>query len=168
MSAADWLAERRRIEQAATKGPWENDGGGEINQHFSLPEPWATVVSTDVACMAYCYGGSAAGVERDEDAEFIAHARDDVPALLAEVRRLRAMEQRVRELHHRDVAVVITGDCAAEDCNHEELGDCDTIEFAYCAGCAALAEQVDYYFSERDFRPVAWPCPTIAALDGGE
>ena len=98
----------------------------------------------------------------------IAHARDDVPTLLAEVRRLRAMEQRVRALHHRDVAVVITGGCAAEDCNHEELGDCDTIEFAYCAGCAALAEQVDCYFSERDFRPVAWPCPTIVALDGGE
>ena len=92
----------------------------------------------------------------------------DVPALLAEVRRLRAMEQRARALHHRDVAVVITGGCAAEDCNHEELGDCDTIEFAYCAGCAALAEQVDCYFSERDFRPVAWPCPTIVALDGGE
>ena len=89
-------------------------------------------------------------------------------ALFAEVRRLRAMEQRARALHHRDVAVVITGGCAAEDCNHEELGDCDTIEFAYCAGCAALAEQVDCYFSERDFRPVAWPCPTIVALDGGE
>ena len=89
-------------------------------------------------------------------------------AALAEVRRLRAMEQRARALHHRDVAVVITGGCAAEDCNHEELGDCDTIEFAYCAGCAALAEQVDCYFSERDFRPVAWPCPTIVALDGGE
>ena len=87
--------------------------------------------------------------------------------LLAEVRRLQAME-RARALHHRDVAVVITGGCAAEDCNHEELGDCDTIEFAYCAGCAALAEQVDCYFSERDFRPVAWPCPTIVALDGGE
>ena len=83
---------------AASEGPWEHEGVGEIIQHFSLPEP-ATIVSTDVACMAYCYGGSAAGVERDEDAEFIAHARDDVPALLAEVRRLRATEQRVRELH---------------------------------------------------------------------
>ena len=31
------------------------------------------------------------------DAEFIAHARSDVPVLVAEVRRLRAMEQRVRE-----------------------------------------------------------------------
>ena len=99
MTAADLDAIEQRA-NAATEGSWEYDGCGEIIQHFSLPEPWATVVSTDVACMAYCYGGSAAGVERDEDAEFIAHARDDVPALLAEVRRLRAMEQRVRALHH--------------------------------------------------------------------
>ena len=96
LTAADLDTIEQRA-NAATEGPWEYDGGGEITQHFSLPEPWAMVVSTDVACMAYCYGGSAAGVERDEDAEFIAHARDDVPALLAEVRRLRAMEQRVRE-----------------------------------------------------------------------
>ena len=81
MTAADWLAERRRIEQAASEGPWEHEGVGEIIQHFSLPEP-ATVVSTDVACMGYCYGGSAAGVERDEDAEFIADARTALPKAL--------------------------------------------------------------------------------------
>ena len=80
MTAADWLAERRRIEQAASEGPWEHEGVGEIIQHFSLPEP-ATVVSADVACMGYCYGGSAAGVERDEDAEFIADARTALPKM---------------------------------------------------------------------------------------
>lgn len=36
------------------------------------------------------------------DAEFIAAARTDVPALLAEVRRLQAAVERVRELHVRD------------------------------------------------------------------
>ena len=81
-TAADWLAERRRIEQAASEGPWEHEGVGEISQHFSLPEP-ATVVSTDVACMGYCYGGSAAGVERDEDAAFIADARTSAPKMRA-------------------------------------------------------------------------------------
>jgi hypothetical protein len=35
---------------------------------------------------------------READAEFVAHARTDVPALLAEVERLRAMEARVRQL----------------------------------------------------------------------
>ena len=82
-TAADWIAERRRIEQAATEGPWEYDGCGEITQRFSLPEPRATVVSTDVACMSYCYGGSASGVERDEDAEFIVDARTALPKALA-------------------------------------------------------------------------------------
>ena len=140
MTAADWLAERRRIEQAASEGPWEHEGVGEIIQHFSLPEP-ATVVSTDVACMGYCYGGSAAGVERDEDAEFIAHARDDVPALVAEVRRLRAIEQRVRALH-RPV----------------DIEPSETI----CGECS-------YRVPNGRFQPVVdHPCPTIAALDGGE
>ena len=32
--------------------------------------------------MSYCYGGSAKGVERAEDAKFIAASRTDVPALL--------------------------------------------------------------------------------------
>ena len=82
MSAEDWLAERARIEQAASEGPWEHEGVGEIIQHFSLPEP-ATIVSTDVACMGYCYGGSAAGVERDEDAAFIADARTAMPKMRA-------------------------------------------------------------------------------------
>lgn len=140
MTAADLDAIEQRA-NAATEGPWENYGGGEINQHFSLPEPWATVVSTDVACMAYCYGGSAAGVERDEDAEFIAHARDDVPALLAEVRRLRSADERVRALHHP-----------------VEIEPSDTI----CGECS-------YRMPNGRYLPVVeHPCPTIRALDAGE
>ena len=38
------------------------------------------------------------------DAEFIAAARTDVPALLAEVRRLQAAVERVRELHRPEIA----------------------------------------------------------------
>ena len=126
---------------AATDGPWDYDGCGEISQHFSLPEPWATVVSTDVACMAYCYGGSAAGAERDEDAEFIAHARDDVPRLLAEVRRLQAADERVRALHHP-----------------VEIEPSGTI----CGECS-------YRMPNGRYLPVVeHPCPTIDALDGGE
>ena len=91
MTAADWLAERARIEQAASEGPWEHEGVGEIIQHFSLPEP-ATIVSTDVACMGYCYGGSAAGVERDEDAEFIADARTSAPKMRAALEAVLAID----------------------------------------------------------------------------
>ena len=65
----------------------------------------------------------------------------DVPALLAEVRRLRAMEQRVRALH-RPVDIepsdTICGECSYRMPNGRYL------------------QQVDY------------PCPTLAALDGDE
>ena len=114
MSAADWLAERRRIEQAASEGPWEHEGVGEITQHFSLPEP-ATVVSTDVACMGYCYGGSAAGVERDEDAEFIADARTSAP-------KMRAALEAVLALHWGEPYAQGPGYCA--ECEH--LWPCGT------------------------------------------
>ncbi len=114
MSAADWLAERRRIEQAASEGPWEHEGVGEIIQHFSLPEP-ATIVSTDVACMGYCYGGSAAGVERDEDAEFIADARTSAPKMLA------ALEA-VLALHWDERYAQGPGYCA--ECEH--MWPCET------------------------------------------
>ena len=88
MTALDLDPIRARL-AAATPGPWENDGGGEVGQHWSSPQPLASIVSTEVSCMAYCYGGSAAGVIRDEDADFIAHAPTDIAALLAEVERLR-------------------------------------------------------------------------------
>ncbi|MGC5249633.1 hypothetical protein ACPXB3_22245, partial [Gordonia sp. DT219] len=65
----------RELLAGITPGPWEADGR-EVHQHWSQPEPWCKVVSTDVACMSYCYGGSAKGVVREADAEFIAAAPD--------------------------------------------------------------------------------------------
>ena len=82
----EWIAKREQLEQTVTEGPWVNDGGGDIGQHYSCPKPWATIVGTDVACMSYCYGGSGVGVEREEDAEFIADARTSLPAALAALR----------------------------------------------------------------------------------
>lgn len=81
----DRLDEIEARADAATPGPWEADVT-EVSQHWSRPEPWATVVSSEVHCMAYCYGGSGRGIERETDAEFIAHARTDVPALVAALR----------------------------------------------------------------------------------
>ena len=95
MTAADWLAERRRIEQAATEGPWraavvaryvDDDGcergkGGIYPAGPSGPPP--LFVTPDWLAA---------------DAEFLAHARADVPALVAEVRRLRSLETRVTML----------------------------------------------------------------------
>ena len=72
---------------AATEGPWEWDDPT-IGQHWSRPKPWATVVDDKVSCMAYCYGGSSSPIKSDADGQFIAHAREDIPALLYEVERL--------------------------------------------------------------------------------
>ena len=67
---------------AATEGPWESDGG-EVAQHWSLPEPWKQVVSGHVSCMAYCYGGSCWPIEREADSDFITASRTDMPRLIA-------------------------------------------------------------------------------------
>ena len=95
MSAADWIAERACIEQAATDGPWVRE--------WSTPDQWWIIhgqpnpakgddrmVCPEVATLNHREDWTA-------DAEFIAAARDDVPRLLAEVRRRMATEQRVRE-----------------------------------------------------------------------
>ena len=86
MTADDLDAIRARVE-AATEGPWE---------------AFATTVAArvDTGCRGGCSGlpgvhETACGWEdvagaADRDATFIAHARTDVPALLAEVERLRA------------------------------------------------------------------------------
>lgn len=71
---------------ATTEGPWEQCGRGIDGGPSSLTE----VVTLDVECMGHCYGGTGLGVQNEADAGFIAHARTDVPALLAEVERLRA------------------------------------------------------------------------------
>ena len=67
------------LAEGATPGPWVADVN-EVSQAWSRPEPWLPVVSTEVSCMTYCHGGSAPGVEKEADAEFIAASRN---ALLA-------------------------------------------------------------------------------------
>lgn len=78
--------------------------------------------------------------------------------------RLAAAIERVRELHVPYTTGVLTGDCAAEACDHED--NCPTQKFEYCAGCHEIAEAADCYYMERDARLTAYPCPTIRALDG--
>lgn len=74
--------------KAATPGPWFQGREGIRYENprdiYSHREP-IEGVSTDIPTT-------------DADAEFIVHAREDVPALVAEVRRLRCIVQDVREL----------------------------------------------------------------------
>ena len=88
----------RKLAEAATPGPWEADGG-EISQHWSSLEPWLEIVGKREACGPYCYGGTA-GVERTEDAEFIAAANPaSVLGLLDQLDAAEAKLAAVRALH---------------------------------------------------------------------
>lgn len=104
MSRADLDAIRERAE-AATEGPWSA-----ANEHGLLgPEAqpawcvsqmrpgWESMSPTKgyVTDIAETFSDDP---DRDPDAEFIAHARTDVPALIAEVERLRKIEAGVEAL----------------------------------------------------------------------
>ena len=67
----------------ATKGPWESFVEG--RDHFSGSNFIRTGGLDDTSPDIELSGASV------EDQDFIAHARQDVPALLAEVRRLRVI-----------------------------------------------------------------------------
>lgn len=70
MSLPDLIAIQLR-EQNATPGKWTRDGATVRSSTFPLP-------------VAHCCGGMLS----EADAEFIAHAREDIPALLARVEQL--------------------------------------------------------------------------------
>ena len=106
---------------AATEGPW-NVFMGRIDH----PGRSLVAVAYDVGC--------------DEDAEFIAHARTDVPWLLEQVdRRDKALEKMLR-LHPR--VVVLHAD--------PEFGRIE--DDAICGACIVNHEPAD------------WPCPTVEAI----
>jgi len=92
------LAEIRAREQAATPGPWfsRNDPGGTCECGMDLPLQAALVVSGATT------GGITLVIEdarEKENADFIAHSRQDVPNLLAEVDRLTEDANTFRRLY---------------------------------------------------------------------
>ena len=102
-------------------------------------------------------------VRAEETAE--AH-RDSLAAFLVEVQREKlAIVEAVRKLH-REVEIEVLGpDCADETCDHEE---CPTVAFKACAHCYEIGEAAHWdAFEDRGLEAVAWPCPTIRALDAG-
>ena len=76
------LAEIEARAEAATEGPWE---------------AWDRGIGFEVHVNAECLNSEFRETFRQADAEFIAAARTDVPDLLAEVRRLQAAVERVRD-----------------------------------------------------------------------
>lgn len=93
------LAELRRIEQAATPGPWgvEYDGPDGACVRTEQPETDMPHLSKEKHVACYCFNGQLENPEAD--ATFIAAARNALPALLDEVERLQAI---VRDLAKHD------------------------------------------------------------------
>ena len=81
----DRLAEIKARVEAATPGPWRSEYSGATGP----------VVMDDEARTALDHIARCPHFRSHSDAEFIAHARTDIPDLLAEVKRLRALGDRL-------------------------------------------------------------------------
>lgn len=83
----DELSAIEALAEAATPGPWKYDWG---NWDVEGPMPDRYVVAAlDASSREPSFGGQEPNpVAAPTDGEFIAHARTDVPRLVAEVRRL--------------------------------------------------------------------------------
>lgn len=65
---------------------------------------------------------------------------------------------------HKPVEIqVITGDCAEEECDHEDIEDCPTVPYEVCRACVEVAETANMYALEGGAFHYAWPCPTARA-----
>ena len=91
---------------AATEGPWEE------GERCVFTLDGASVVSDDV--IHYVHGMAGEGVCHGEDAEFIAHARTDVPALVAALRAVLKVHARLTHpFYAQDV-------CAHPSCTDQD------------------------------------------------
>lgn len=85
----DREAEIRERLDAATAGPWQECGCGKCAHVWSIADD--VMVATGIGAEDYNYtGGEGPNHEqRERNAEFIAHSREDVAWLLSELARLR-------------------------------------------------------------------------------
>lgn len=133
----DELAAIRERAEAASKGPWKFPNRN-----------WPGVVTGKFGCL-WTSGKHDGRINHEPDAAFIAHAREDVPALLGHADTLQARLDKVRSLHKK-VA------CTDED------GEPIPGDFYACLECKDL----DDHSGERVHE--VWPCPTIQAIDGSD
>lgn len=76
MKLTELLDQIQRLDQEATKGPWEAVGNS-----IESDGTYEDIVTTEVDCTTYCYGGRGGGVLNGTDAELIAQARTLMPQL---------------------------------------------------------------------------------------
>lgn len=129
MSGVDLDAIQARAEAAAL-GPWMI--GKDNSDRVILAGPFSALLVAKV--------GNVRNPLLAKDSEFIAHARTDVPALLALVREQQAKIERVQALHSK------TCDISGSNC--EAVADPSMkCTMLVCGPCGE-----------------SWPCPTITAL----
>ncbi len=87
-------AEIAAMAAAATPGPWE---AIEVVDHEWDERQWHLVADEDLRPLGIIYGDNAVWLSAEAgtggNATFIAHARQDVPDLLAEIARLEALRE---------------------------------------------------------------------------
>lgn len=133
----------------ATEGPWLAEHSGEQGNCVIPHDAKSTRESVAVIRL----------LDQQADAEFIAHARTDVP-------RIEAALRAVLDLHKPTTMDFIVGDCAAEDCEHDDPDDCSTAPRKVCGGCLDQAECVTPYAMEcaSVAQSVIWPCDHVHAI----
>ena len=119
---------------AATEGPWEWEGEAKAEWEIGANSLVPSRRPDDPVLYGYGYDASGIEVKTPADAEFIAHARTDVPWLLEQVER-------------RDKALEAVLDLHKEDGHGWGPGE------SFCTEC-----QQGYGLL------VPYPCPTVAAI----
>lgn len=104
--------------EKATPAPWQHgfdDGSGRVTKDADWPQGAYIVRGDDTIVTGGNFEGIACGVEELADADFIAHARQDVPALIAEVRRLREVLHSIAtECPHHDTCSAMASTTASK------------------------------------------------------
>lgn len=100
----------------------------------------------------------------DSALRIVNESNDIIKTIGAERDAALAAIERLNARHRKVEASAVTGDCAIEECEHED--ECPTEVFEVCAACWNLCESADQYFGERGIAPVLWPCEIATALDG--
>lgn len=157
MSTSDRLDQIEARINAATTGPWSHCLD-ELRNRTAVHRIGSSEVNADVAFTYRDREGRGPGMQ---DAEFIAHARADVPAMLAALRAVLDLHQPMTMYEHEDCCENDTDDHReerhAEDVNHGGEFFCMDLPtgIVLCAECSR-----DLDFDGRDY-----PCPTVRVIN---
>ena len=116
---------------AATEGPWEWEGEAKAEWEIGANSLVPSRRPDDPVLYGYGYDASGIEVKNPADAEFIAHSRTDVPALLDALEKVLRLHPRVVVLHADPEFGRMEDDtiCGACIVNHEPADwPCPTVE----------------------------------------